>query len=46
MNKNLKGLIIGSIVLVVLSGALVALKLASGDNSSSELSSVVALIKH
>lgn len=45
MNKNLKGLIIGSIVLVVLSGALVALKLASGDNSSSELSSVVALDK-
>lgn len=43
MNKNVKGIVVGSIVLVVLSGALVALKLAGDDNSSSELSSVVEI---
>ena len=41
MNKNVKGIIIGGIALVVLSGALVALKLTGGDSSSSEVSSVV-----
>jgi len=41
MNKNVKGIIIGGIALVVLSGALVALKLTGDDNSSSEVSSVV-----
>ena len=41
MSKNVKGIIIGILILAVLSGALIALKLTSNDNSSSDVSSVV-----